>query len=73
MPQAPQSSAPKVAAAATAGPPTFQRRVASAGPAIKMICPNLRCRTILSVPAAARGKMVRCKSCTMRINVPAAG
>ena len=38
---------------------------------VKMICPNLRCRSILAVPGAARGKMVRCKACGMRINVPA--
>lgn len=37
---------------------------------IRMICPNLRCRAILSVPPAARGKTVRCRQCGMRIQVP---
>ncbi|QDU72285.1 hypothetical protein Pan265_21490 [Mucisphaera calidilacus] len=35
-----------------------------------MICPNLKCRSVLSVPDHARGKKVRCKSCGMRIGVP---
>ena len=39
--------------------------------AIRMLCPNLKCRTILSVPPDARGKTVRCRSCSMRIQVPA--
>ncbi len=38
---------------------------------IRMICPNLKCRSILSVPPAARGKTVRCRQCAMRIQVPA--
>jgi len=38
---------------------------------IRMICPNLKCRSILSVPPAARGKTVRCRQCGMRIQVPA--
>jgi len=38
---------------------------------IRMICPNLKCRSILSVPPAARGKTVRCRQCSMRIQVPA--
>ena len=37
---------------------------------VRMICPNLRCRAILSVPPAARGKTVRCRQCSMRIHVP---
>ncbi len=40
--------------------------------AIRMLCPNLQCRTILAVPVAARGKMVRCRSCGMRVQVPVA-
>jgi hypothetical protein len=35
-----------------------------------MICPNLKCRAILSVPLNARGKIVRCRQCTMKIQVP---
>lgn len=38
---------------------------------VRMICPNLSCRKVLSVPQSARGKMVRCRHCGMRIQVPA--
>lgn len=38
---------------------------------IRLICPNLKCRKVLTVPENTRGKMVRCRSCGMRINVPA--
>lgn len=38
---------------------------------IRLICPNLKCRKILSVPLAARGKTVRCRNCGMRVSVPA--
>ena len=38
---------------------------------IRLICPNLKCRKILSVPATARGKTVRCRNCGMRVQVPA--
>lgn len=40
--------------------------------AVRLLCPNLKCRTVLSVPASARGKTVRCRSCGMRILVPQA-
>lgn len=39
--------------------------------AIRLICPNLRCRTVLSVPPTARGQTVRCRNCGMRVQVPA--
>ena len=39
--------------------------------AIQVMCPQLNCRTILSVPATARGKTVRCGNCGVRIKVPA--
>ena len=39
--------------------------------AVRLLCPNLKCRTILSVPTSARGKTVRCRSCSMRVQVPA--
>jgi LSD1 subclass zinc finger protein len=39
--------------------------------AVRLLCPNLKCRTILSVPVTARGKNVRCRSCGTRILVPA--
>jgi hypothetical protein len=38
---------------------------------IRLICPNLKCRKILTVPASTRGKAVRCRNCGMKINVPA--
>lgn len=37
---------------------------------IRLICPNLKCRKILTVPATTRGKTVRCRNCGIRINVP---
>jgi DNA-directed RNA polymerase subunit RPC12/RpoP len=40
---------------------------------VRLIRPNLKCRAILSVPATARGKSVRCKMCGSRITVPQAG
>jgi hypothetical protein len=39
--------------------------------AIRLLCPNLKCRTLLSVPPLARGKAVRCRACGTRIKVPA--
>ena len=38
---------------------------------IRLICPNLRCRSLLAVPVTARGKNVRCRLCGTRIQVPA--
>jgi hypothetical protein len=38
---------------------------------IQMICPNLRCRKILSVPDDVRGKLVKCQHCQSNIRVPA--
>ena len=40
---------------------------------IRLLCPNLKCRKILSVPLSARGKTVRCRNCGMRVEVPATG
>ncbi len=40
------------------------------GNVIRLICPNLTCRTILSVPAAARGKDVRCRACGSKLRIP---
>jgi RNase P subunit RPR2 len=39
---------------------------------LRMVCPNLSCRTILSVPAEARGKDVRCRACGSKIRIPLA-
>jgi len=38
---------------------------------IRIMCPNLTCRRVLSVPSSARGKTVRCKNCGSNIRVPA--
>lgn len=38
---------------------------------VRMICPNLKCRKVLSVPDSARGKKVRCRGCGMRVQIPA--
>ncbi|MCC7408588.1 MAG: hypothetical protein IT442_10990 [Phycisphaeraceae bacterium] len=37
---------------------------------IRVVCPNLRCRSILSVPIATRGKVVRCRQCNTRVKIP---
>jgi hypothetical protein len=39
---------------------------------VRIMCPNLACRRILSVPQAARGKTVRCRNCSTNIRVPSA-
>ena len=38
---------------------------------IKIRCPNLRCRTILSVPVDRRGKCVVCQECGQALMIPA--
>jgi RNase P subunit RPR2 len=37
---------------------------------IRLMCPNLKCRAVLSVPGTARGRLVRCKNCGASIRVP---
>jgi hypothetical protein len=37
----------------------------------QLICPNLRCRKILSVPDEMRGKVVKCQQCQTSCRVPA--
>jgi len=39
---------------------------------VTIICPNLKCRTILQVPDSVRGKKVRCRKCGSNLMVPAA-
>jgi len=39
---------------------------------VQLICPNLRCRKILSVPDDVRGKVVKCQMCQNTFRVPAA-
>lgn len=38
--------------------------------AVRIMCPNLRCRAVLAVPAEARGRLVRCRNCGMNIKIP---
>jgi hypothetical protein len=38
--------------------------------AVTLICPNLRCRKILSVPDEVRGKTVKCQHCHTIVRVP---
>ncbi len=37
---------------------------------IRIMCPNLTCRRVLSVPEEARGRSVRCRGCGSTIRVP---
>ncbi len=37
---------------------------------IRVMCPNLRCRSILNIPVSVRGKIVRCARCGFRVKVP---
>lgn len=37
---------------------------------IQLICPNLQCRKILSVPDDVRGKLVKCQYCQTMFRVP---
>lgn len=43
----------------------------SIGMAVTVICPNLRCRTLLQVPEGTRGKRVRCGRCGKDFLIPA--
>ena len=38
---------------------------------IQLMCPNLRCCKILSVPDNVRGKLVKCQYCQSPFRVPA--
>ncbi len=37
---------------------------------VQLICPNLRCRKILSVAEEVRGKLVKCQHCQTMFRVP---
>jgi RNase P subunit RPR2 len=37
---------------------------------MRLICPNLQCRRILSVPQNLRGRIIRCGACGTTIRVP---
>ena len=38
---------------------------------LRVVCANLKCRTILNVPMTARGKTIRCGQCGFRVRIPA--
>jgi hypothetical protein len=38
---------------------------------VQLLCPNLKCRKILSVPPEVRGKLVKCQYCQTMLRVPA--
>ena len=38
----------------------------------QLMCPNIKCRKILSVPDEARGKIVTCSHCQTSLRVPLA-
>lgn len=38
---------------------------------VTLLCPNLKCRKVLQVPDAVRGKQVRCSHCGSMLTVPA--
>lgn len=38
---------------------------------IRIMCPNLKCRSILVVPETARGKNVKCSNCATLFKIPA--
>ena len=37
---------------------------------VPLMCPNLKCRKILSVPDEVRGKLVKCQGCQTMFRVP---
>ena len=39
---------------------------------VPLMCPNLKCRKILSVPDDVRGKLVKCQQCSTMFRVPEA-
>ena len=38
--------------------------------AVPLMCPNLKCKKILSVPDEVRGKLVKCQQCQTMFRVP---
>ena len=37
---------------------------------IRIMCPNLKCRSILTVPETAKGKNVKCSNCATLFKIP---
>lgn len=40
---------------------------------VQILCPNLSCRKVLSVPSDIRGKTVKCSHCSTLFKVPGQG
>ena len=40
---------------------------------VALVCPNLKCKALLKVPARARGRKVRCPQCQVVLSVPGGG
>jgi len=40
---------------------------------VQLLCPNLRCRRLLTVSEEVRGKLVKCQHCQTMLRVPEAG
>jgi len=38
--------------------------------AVMLLCPNLQCRKLLSVPEEVRGQTVKCQHCHTMVRVP---
>ena len=36
----------------------------------QVMCPNLNCRKVLSIPQEVRGKIVKCQHCQTLLKVP---
>lgn len=49
---------------------TCPSKMSAMNDTFRIMCPNLRCRSVLAVPEAARGRMVRCKQCGSNIKIP---
>jgi hypothetical protein len=49
---------------------TVDERTGDTPMPVQVLCPNLRCRKLLSVPDEVRGKLVKCQHCQMMLRVP---
>jgi hypothetical protein len=52
------------------GPSAVDKALVSAQRIIRIKCPNLQCRSILSAPAHTRGKILKCARCGHMVLVP---
>ncbi len=37
---------------------------------IRIMCPNVICRKVMTVPTSGRGKIVQCPQCRKRLRIP---